>query len=79
MDKEKLKVRFISNSDEGLVETITDDDLYTTDMKKCRENGERLSWIFFLNSVEWETFTHDELQKVFDVVGDIIVAKEKEQ
>ncbi len=58
---------------------MSDKDLFTTDYKKCRENAETVSWIRFLEGVNWETFTHDELKKVFDVVGDIIIAKEKEQ
>ncbi len=55
---------------------MSEEDLFTTDYKKCRENAETKVLIRFFNNVKWETFTHDELQKVFDVVGDIIVAKE---
>lgn len=55
---------------------MSDEGLFTTDYKKCRENAETKVLIRFFNNVKWETFTHDELQKVFDVVGDIIVAKE---
>lgn len=56
---------------------MSEEDLFTTDFKKCRENAETISWRKFLEGVKWETFTHDELKKVFDVVGDIIIAKEK--
>lgn len=78
---DKLRMSFVKDIDsfpsDGVVEIINEDDLFTTDYKKCRENAETKVLIRFFNNVKWETFTHDELQKVFDVVGDIIVAKGK--
>lgn len=56
---------------------FNEDEMFTTDLKRCRENAETVLWRKFLEGVKWETFTHEELKKVFDVVGGIIVAKEK--
>ena len=51
-------------------------DSFTTDYKKCRENAESKAWIRFLNNVNWETFSHDELEKIYNTVEDVIVSKE---
>ena len=53
--------------------------LSITDYKKCRENAEIFSYISFLKHVNWETFTHKELQRVFNLVGSIVASKGKPQ
>lgn len=84
MKRKGFKITFIKDSDtlprniDNRKTTIKDNSI-TTDYKSCRENAETALWIRFLKGVNWETFTHDELKKVFDIVGDIVVAKEKEQ
>ncbi len=77
---DKLRMSFVKDTDnfpsDGVVETINEDDLFTTDIEKCRENAETKLWVKFLNRIKWESFTHDELQKITDVVADVIVNKE---
>ena len=55
---------------------MKDEGLYTTDYKKCRENAETAVLIRVLSNMNWESFSHDELVKINEVVTDIIISKE---
>lgn len=58
-------------------ENITnEDDVYTTDLKLLRKNAETKLWRNFLKNTNWETFNHEELEKVIDVIADIKDSKE---